>query len=303
MAYEITPHDFCLIVKNPKCKGTETNNGTAKEGHSNCDWCKGNYFVGGECNYGGRHKMADDLRQINQNFRAFDTLVKQQVKLSKSKSESEFNNSKKALLNSFKSLKEKCEDEGGAGFFYGSCIGLDGDKSIFATRIKETFKRLARELGYYMTQIENSTWQQLAAFQEKLKKLDKLNSEATQLTKEWKEETDPIKKAQLFALLSQKNNEIKSLQAELKKDPVYSLYSQEKNDELANIVKNIFHGSPNTSFFNWKKKGSDNNKEEPKSEKYLGFIDKETGKNALLIVGGLLGLLLIWWFIKRKFKK
>jgi hypothetical protein len=101
--------------------------------------------------------MTDDLRQINNNFRAFDTLVKQQVKLSKSKNEKEFESSKKALLNAFKSLKEKCEDESGVGFFYGSCIGLDGDKNIFATRIKETFKRLAKELGYYMAQIENST--------------------------------------------------------------------------------------------------------------------------------------------------
>ncbi|CAG8603412.1 5122_t:CDS:2 [Cetraspora pellucida] len=163
MPYEIVSHDFCLIVKNPRCQGQEITNGSAKEG----------------C-----HKMTDDLRQINQNFRAFDVLVKQQVKLSKSKNEKEFNNSKKTLLNSFKSLKEKCEDESGVGFFYGSCIGLDGDKNIFATRIKETFKRLAKELGYYMKQIENSTWQQLANFQEKLKKLDKLNSEATQLTKE-----------------------------------------------------------------------------------------------------------------------
>jgi hypothetical protein len=77
------------------------------------------------------------------------------------------------------------------------------------------------------------------------------------------------------------------LQSELKKDPVYSLYSQEKNDELANIVKNIFHGEG--SFFKWKKK--DNEKpENQKSEKYLGFIPKEAGKNALYIVGGLLGL-------------
>ncbi|CAG8702761.1 43641_t:CDS:2 [Gigaspora margarita] len=212
MPYEITPHDFCLIVKNPRCQGQEITNGFAKEG--------------GECNYGGRHKMTDDLRQINQNFRAFDVLVKQQVKLSKSKNESEFNNSKKSLLNSFQSLKTKCEDEGGTGFFYGSCIGLD-------------------------------------------------------------EETDPVKKAQLFALLSQKNQEIKNLQSELKKDPVYSLYSQEKNDELANIVKNIFQGEG--SFFKWKKR-SDEEPKGQKSEKYLGFIPKETGKNALLIVGGLLGL-------------
>ena len=299
MSYEITPHDFCLIVKNPKCQGTEVKNGTAKEGHSDCDWCKGNYFVGGECNYGGKHRMEDDLRKINQNFRAFDVLVKQQVKLSKSKSEKEFNNSKKTLLSSFKSLKEKCEDESGAGFFYGSCIGLDGDKSVFSSRIKETFKRLSKELGYYMTQIENSTWQQLEKFQEKLKKLDKLNSEATQLTKEWKKETDPVKKAKLFALLSQKNQEIKNLQNELRKDPVYSLYSQEKSEELGNIVRSIFQGEE--SFFRWGKKSNELEIGEQDSEKYLGFIPKQVGKNALLVIGGLLGLLLIWWFIKRKF--
>jgi len=101
--------------------------------------------------------MEEDLKMINKNFRAFDALVKQQVKLSKSKNEKEFTSSKKSLLSSFKNLKEKCEDECGVGFFYGSCIGLDGDKSVFAGRIKETFKRLAKELGYYMTQIENST--------------------------------------------------------------------------------------------------------------------------------------------------
>jgi len=157
MAYEITPHDFCSIVENPRCQGKEMNNGTAKEGHPNCDWCKGNYFVGGECNYGGRHKMADDLHQINKNFRDFDVLVKQQVKLSKSKNETEFNNFKKTLLNSFKSLKDKCESEAGTGFFYGSCIGLDGSQTHFADRIKITFKRLAKELGHYMKQVERST--------------------------------------------------------------------------------------------------------------------------------------------------
>jgi hypothetical protein len=32
---------------------------------------------------------------------------------------------------------------------------------------------------------------------------------------------------------------------------------------------------------------------EQDSEKYLGFIPKQVGKNALLVIGGLLGLLLI----------
>ena len=67
-------------------------------------------------------------------FRAFDVLVKQQIKISKSKNEQEFNNSKNKLLDSFKSLKEKCDNESGTSFFYGSCIGLDGSQNQFAER-------------------------------------------------------------------------------------------------------------------------------------------------------------------------
>jgi len=93
--------------------------------------------------------------------------------------------------------------------------------------------------------------------------------------------------------LSQKNQEVKRLQEELKNDPTFAIFNQEKNDELANIVKNIFQGSPNTSFFSWKKKDKPET-EGTKSEKYLGFIPKEVGKNSLLIAGGLLGLLLIY---------
>jgi hypothetical protein len=194
--------------------------------------------------------MTDDLRQINNNFRAFDVLVKQQVKLSKSKNESEFSSSKKTLLSSFKNLRDKCENEAGTGFFYGSCIGLDGSQTHFADRIKTTFKRLAKELDHYMKQVESANWQQLHKFQEKLKQLDKLSQEANQLTEDWKNETDPVKKSQLFALLSQKNQEIRGLREELKNDPTFAIFNQEKSDELANIVKNIFQGSPNTSFFN-----------------------------------------------------
>ncbi|CAG8456149.1 910_t:CDS:2 [Cetraspora pellucida] len=203
--------NFCAIVRNPRCQGKEVENGLAKE---------------------GQHKMSDDLRQINKNFRAFDILVKKQAKISQAKNEKDFNEAKNKLLTSFQELKKKCEDEAGAGFFYGSCIGLDGNKSDFSERIKSTFRRLAKELGYYIG----------------------------------KEEKDPVKKARLFAALSQKNQAIKSLQVELRKDPVYELFSAEKSEELSNIVRNIFQR----------------------------FISKEIGKNALLITGGLLGLLLVW---------
>ncbi|CAG8784227.1 3867_t:CDS:2, partial [Racocetra persica] len=199
----------------------------------------GNYFVGGECNYGGQHKMSDDLRQINKNFRAFDVLVKKQAKISRAKNEKDFNEAKNKLLTSFQELKKKCEDEAGAGFFYGSCIGLDGNKGDFSERIKSTFRRLAKELGYYI------------------------------------EEKDPVKKARLFAALSQKNQAIKSLQVELRKDPVYDLFSAEKSEELSNIVRNIFQSKPNTSFFTWKRKEEEEAEKVSESKKYLGFISQE----------------------------
>ncbi|CAG8461765.1 14959_t:CDS:2 [Racocetra fulgida] len=250
MTYEITPQDFCAIVRNPRCQGKEVENGLAKEGHPHC----------GECNYGGQHKMGDDLRQINQNFRAFDVLVKKQAKISQAKNEKDFNEAKNKLLSSFQELKKKCEDEAGTGFFYGSCIGLDGNKGDFSERIKSTFRRLAKELGYYIG----------------------------------KEEKDPVKKARLFAALSQKNQAIKSLQVELRKDPVYDLFSAEKSEELSNIVRNIFQSKPNTSFFTWKRKEEEETEKVSESKKYLGFISQEAGKNTLLITGGLLGLLLVW---------
>lgn len=301
MSYEITKEDFCLIVKNPKCQGTETENGTAKQGHEQCTACKGNYFVGGECNYGGNHKLDNDLDQINRNFRAFDILVKQQAKLSKSKNEQEFNQIKRTLVNSFNSLKAKCEENNGESFFYGSCVGIDGSKSDFAERIKETFKRLAKELGHYIQQVEKTTWQQLHEFQVKLKKLDKLNSESIQLTKDWKKEQDPIKKQQLFVLLSQKQQAIRSLQLEIQQDPTFAIFSQEKSDELANIVQNIFQGDGKKSFFDWQAKEKEEAEETP-SDKYFGLLPKESTNNVLIFISGCLAIGFIYNFYQSKFK-
>jgi hypothetical protein len=157
MSYEITLQDFRSIVINPPCQGQEIEGGAAKQGHENCQACKGNYFVGGQCNYGGCHKLEQDLKDINKNFRSFDILIQQQVKLSKSQNEKEFDKSKQTLLNSFQSLKSKCEDKGGEAFFYGSCIGIGDSKIHFLERVKDSFKRLAKELGHYIEQIKKTT--------------------------------------------------------------------------------------------------------------------------------------------------
>src|SRR4051794_16498351 len=154
MSYEITEKDFLSIVDNPRCNGQEKRNGKAKEGHNNCNSCKGNYFVGGECNYGGCHELITDLQIINQNFRQFDDLLRHKKKLTSSNSEKEFNNQKSFLLSSFQNLKNKCEAEGEEGLLKGSCIGLDDSQQDFAHRIKTTLKRVARGLEYYVEKVK-----------------------------------------------------------------------------------------------------------------------------------------------------
>ena len=301
MAYEITIQDFCSIVKNPRCKGAEITNGLAKEGHENCNFCKGNYFVGGQCNYGGEHIMEKDLESINQNFQVFNVLVEKQAELVKSVNEKGFNKTKNVLLGSFENLKKGCEDNAGVGFFHTSCVGVAGSKLQFEERIKVTFKRLAKELGHYIKQVENTTWQQLHNFQQKIEELKKLSEETTQLTEDWKNESDLVKKNQLFILLSAKNKAINNLRQELKKDPKFAIFNQEKSDELDGIVKNIFQGKKN--FFTWKEKDENAEAENPKQEKYFGFIPKETAKNTSLIIAGLLGTIYVYRLVKSKLEE
>jgi hypothetical protein len=140
MSYEITLQDFQAIVINPPCQGMETEGGTAKQGHENCQACKGNYFVGGECNYGGCHKLESDLTAINRNFRSFDVLITQQAKLSQSKSELEFNQTKKILLTSFQSLKARCEDKNAKLSFLVLVLALTMLRLIFKKESKTPLK-------------------------------------------------------------------------------------------------------------------------------------------------------------------
>jgi hypothetical protein len=71
---------------------------------------------------------------------------------------------------------------------------------------------------------------------------------------------------------------------------------------LANIVKNIFQGDSNSSFFNWKTKEKEADKTEQEvSDKYFGLLPKESTNNVLLIIGGLLIIGTIYHFYKQKF--
>ncbi|CAH1759419.1 21020_t:CDS:1 [Entrophospora sp. SA101] len=181
--YQITERDFLNMVRKPHCLGTEKRNGKAEEGHEKCNICKGNYFVGGECNYGGRHLMDADLNSINKNFAQFGELVSKQIEISQSKNEKEFNKRKARVIGKFQELESKCNDDEGKSLLRGSCIGLDGTETAFNKKVILLLRDLARQLREYIEATQNSTWEMLQAFNNKLDELDKMQAESTRLAK------------------------------------------------------------------------------------------------------------------------
>ena len=78
-----------------------------------------------------------------------------------------------------------------------------------------------------------------------MKKLDNAQKEVAQLAKDYrdaKDRGDERKATRIFALLAAKEKEVATLQLDLKKNPLYEFFDDE-NTDLADIVKNIFHGS------------------------------------------------------------
>lgn len=159
MAYKITEQDFLRLVKKPTCLGTETHKGLAKEGHEKCNnCCKGNYFVGGQCNYGGEHLMGRDVETLNQNFSQFDTLEQKQISLSESKNKQQFEERKARLQDDFKNLEEKCtSDSRSKEFFKYTCIATTPAHSAFLKKIQTQLKLVAKRLERYRKNVEAST--------------------------------------------------------------------------------------------------------------------------------------------------
>lgn len=182
MTYTVTEEKFLSLVEKPHCVGEEKKGGKAKNGHADCDWCQGNYFVGGECNYGGKHKMKDDLRTINKNFKEFDMLENRKITLDGSKNEQTFNKAKKNLIDKYQELETKCQDDvSKEQFFGGTCIGIDGTHEVLLKRIQTSLRALAQDLRNYIEKLQNTTWEQLKAFQVKKEKLGKMQQQANQL--------------------------------------------------------------------------------------------------------------------------
>jgi hypothetical protein len=103
-------------------------------------------------------------------------------------------------------------------------------------------------------------------------------------------------------LLEAKNTAIAKLRVEISSDPTFVIFSQEKSEELANIVKNIFQGDANSPFFNWNQEKQEEKPEQEASDKYFGLLPKESTNHLLLLLGGLLAIGVIYNFFHNKFK-
>src|SRR5687767_3805587 len=117
------------MVKDSGCKvGVRHGNFSGTSGHESCGSCPGNYYNGGECNYGGHHVLANECGQINTNFGSFDNLYKRHnaLKLSTNTTQEAFEKEKTSLLNDFNKAKDNCTKPN--CFVYASCIGVDGQQ-------------------------------------------------------------------------------------------------------------------------------------------------------------------------------
>jgi len=248
MVYKLTIEDFRQIVDvaacRRNCRGHEVRGGRAEDGHSSCSSCPGNYYAGGECNYGGRHVLAQELDQINKNFEGFEILVSRYAKLKKVKNETDFNKEKQELVQAFTTMKQRCENP--SSFLYASCMGVSDQRAKFQANVQSRFQRFAQEVGKFVDAVQKCTYQQFADFKAKLEKIQNLKAEAAKIAEQIKKEKDPAKKAKLIAMLNQVNNDIKGIAQDLERHPARGLFDDDINKGLDNLLKDILCPGPDS---------------------------------------------------------
>jgi len=221
---------------NGSCSGTS--------GHEDCGSCPGNYYNGGECNYGGRHVLRDEVARINQNFEGIDVLGTnhEKLKISASTSQSDFDNHKNTLLNNFQKVRTNCTDP--SRFVYASCIGVHNQSPKFLEEVKRRFQQFVRGIDRYINQIKDLTWHQVEEFQQKLKEIKELREENTKLAEQIKNTDDPTEKARLIAVLKGNKDKINNLVQELNKHPAKDLFDPQTSNILRDAKRNLFrdHG-------------------------------------------------------------
>jgi hypothetical protein len=301
MVKKISELDFKSRVKIVKCEGKIIEGGKAKQGHEHCGGCQGNYFHRGECNWGGKHTIAEDLAIINQNFAQFDGLLENQEAIYQAVSEEDFNKMRTKLIDRFEYLKRKCLDDK-LEYFSGTCIQIDGHQDTFLSLVKQHLRTLSNTLERYIQNIQKLDYWKIKDYRDKKDKIEKMKGECNQLMSDYKAAVargDTAEATRLMGLWQQKKQAIGSLMKELKSNPVDKLLGEEARNFFNDIVSNIFNG--NTDFFNEDNQNDGNQVE----QKVWGFIPlKHWGKVkwGMIIIGSLFFIFLLYQWIKNKFK-
>ncbi|KLL04397.1 MAG: hypothetical protein MRERV_24c022 [Mycoplasmataceae bacterium RV_VA103A] len=237
--------NYRQMIKHSKCKNFRaTGRFSGTSGHENCSSCPGNYYHGGECNYGGHHVLADEINQLNKNFEGIDKLEKRhnKLKLSINDSKEKFEQEKQNLINDFELVQKRCTDP--SCFFYGSCVGIDGQKPVFQENIKKRFQDFHNKISKFIESVKNTNQLQFQEFQEKVKKIEDLKQDNQRLMVELKDSnTTPERKAQIQEILKKNTQQIKNLINELKTHPARGFFDQEAISLINNAKQWLVTGN------------------------------------------------------------
>ncbi|MEG7978362.1 MAG: hypothetical protein NY202_00080 [Mollicutes bacterium UO1] len=228
--------NYRKMIKNTNCKNFRASGRYSRtSGHENCGSCPGNYYHGGECNYGGHHVLADELKQLNSNFSGFDALEKRhnKLKLSINDSKEKFEAERTKLLNDFEVMKNRCQKPD--SFLYNSCVGLDGQGHIFDKNIEDRFNQFSSKIAGFIDSVKKLSQLQFQEFQEKVKKIEDLKQENQKLMVELEDpNTTSERKAQIQEILKKNKQQVQSLINELKTHPARGFFDQ----DTINLINN-----------------------------------------------------------------
>lgn len=182
----------------------------------------GEYFKGGECNYGGRHILKEDIARINLFFEEiFNTLNAKKPR--ELKNEGELNDWKLNQINKLNSLISKCSQDdkttlGDCCLAWSVYWGSYGSKKT--DELKKTL--IARKIS-----VEKMKWTNLEEYIGNLKNYEQLKGEVSELMKNIKTEQDPEELRKLKKRLKERENEFINLEAILNNSPFTEIENQE----------------------------------------------------------------------------
>lgn len=304
--------DWKQMVRASKCKvGPRSGRHSSTSDHENCSSCPGNYYHGGECNYGGHHVLAEEVARINKNFDGLDTLIKKHNKLkcSLNQDQETFKKEKEALLKAFDTAKNQCSDIN--AFIYGCCVGIDEKKPVFLEESKKRFENAVKAINGYIASVRNLTQQQMQDFETKLKKVEDLKEEISKLKEALKNTNDPAEKTKLLDAISTKQGELKKISQELTIHPAKGFWDQQSINLFKNIRQYLGTGDyPDNqglpgSKGKGKRKGGDKsddpndlNQNQEQQKQGGAWFTPEVKEACKMIGGGILVLVGLWLIYK-----